>query len=69
MQDRLYRAALALLDAGAVIHQTAAAPIAYRITHHGKSVSIPGGIVQQLLVSRRIWNVCTVNGRRRFLPT
>ena len=69
MQAHLYSAALVLLSSGAVIEQTAAAPMTYHIAYQGRAVPIPGGVVQQLLASRRIREVCKVSGRRQFLPT
>ena len=66
MQDSLFSATLALLADGAVIEQTASAPLTYRILYQGASVPLSGGIVQRLRIGQHIREVCTVNGRKRF---
>jgi len=54
MQDMLFGAALALLADGAVIEQTASAPLTYRIIHQGASVPLSGGISQRLRIGQHI---------------
>ena len=68
MQDSLFSATLALLADGAVIEQTASAPLTYRILYQGASVPLSGGIVQRLRIGQHIREVCTANGRKRFYP-
>ena len=68
MQDSLFSATLALLADGAVIEQTASAPLTFRILYQGASVPLSGGIVQRLRIGQHIREVCTVNGRKRFYP-
>lgn len=68
MQDSLFSATLALLADGAVIEQTASAPLTFRILYQGASVPLSGGIVQRLRIGQHIREVCAVNGRKRFYP-
>ena len=64
--DHLFRATLALLADGAVIEQTASAPLTYRMLYQGESLPLSGGIVQRLRLGKHLREVCTVNGRKRF---
>ena len=64
---RQYIATLSLLAEGAVIEQICEAPLTYRIKHASESAPLPGAVVQQLLVHRRIRQSCRVSGRVVFV--
>ena len=57
-----YQAALQLLAAGAVIKQSSATPLTYRLSFDKTSVPLPGGVVQQLLAHEQIRVACKVSG-------
>ena len=65
-QDHLFNTTLALLADGAVIEQTATAPLTFRIVYHGEAVPLSGGIVQRLRLGRHIREVCSVHGKKQF---
>ena len=69
MQKSPFEAVLELLAAGAYIEQVSEAPLAFNIRMGSDAARLPGGLVQQLLVHRRIRQSCRVSGRVRYVAT
>ena len=67
--EKVFYAALEILQSGGWIEQIRDCPIQYLLRHGGESAALPGHIVQRLLVSHRIKPTCKVSGRLRYVLT